>query len=179
MTLQQHTLDNGLTVILEENHSAPVVSMNIAVKVGSAMETDAEAGISHFIEHILFKGTPTRAVGQIAHDVEAAGGDINAYTSFDQTVYYINMASRFANEGLDILCDAIQNPLFDQIETEKECEVICEEIRRGQDNPSSLFSENLFRNTYGKHLYGRPIIGFEKVVKSFTGKDLKKFWKKW
>ncbi|MBI2343047.1 MAG: insulinase family protein [Deltaproteobacteria bacterium] len=174
-----HTLDNGLTVLLEENHSAPVIALNLLVKVGSAMEQTHEAGISHFIEHMLFKGTPTRPTGEIAHDVEAAGGDINAYTSFDQTVYYINMASRYADEGLAILADAVQHPLFASAEITREAEVICEEIRRSEDNPGHQLSEFLFAHTYGTHPYGRPIIGSVKTVKSFTQRDLRNYWERW
>src|SRR3989338_11596527 len=107
MKTKTHTLSNGLTVVLEENHSSPVLSFNALFKVGSADETDAEAGISHFIEHMLFKGTQNRKVGDIARDVESAGGEINAYTSYDQTVYYINMSKLFGDKGLEILADAI------------------------------------------------------------------------
>lgn len=175
----RHTLPNGFTVLLEENHSAPVISLNVLVKVGSAMEENAHAGICHFIEHMLFKGTPTRAVGAIARDVEAAGGEINAYTSFDHTVYYINMASRYAKTGLEILADAVLHPLFDHSETTREAEVICEEIRRGNDNPQHYLMEKTFEHIYGTHPYGRPIIGFDHTVKSFTGADLQAFWERW
>ncbi len=123
MAIQQYVLENCMQVLLEENHAAPVVSFQALVKVGSVCETDAEAGICHVIEHILFKGTPARPAGTIARDVEAAGGDINAYTSIDQTVYYINMATRFADTGLSILADAIKNPLFDAEELAREAEV--------------------------------------------------------
>ncbi|MBI4237896.1 MAG: insulinase family protein [Deltaproteobacteria bacterium] len=178
-TITRHTLPNGLTVLLEENRSAPVISLNLLVKVGSAMETAPEAGICHFIEHMLFKGTPTRPVGRIARDVEAAGGEINAYTSFDHTVYYINMASRYADEGLKILADAVQHPLFDAREVEREAEVICEEIRRGLDNPQHVLMEHLFAGAYGTHPYGRPIIGSAVTVKSFQHTDLRHFWQRW
>lgn len=175
-----HTLPNGMQLYLEEHRSAPVISFNVLVRVGSAMETDSEAGISHFIEHMLFKGTPTRAVGQIASDVEGAGGDINAYTSFDQTVYYINMASRYADQGLDILADAVQHPIFDAEETIRESEVICEEIRRGDDNPTHALSERVFEHCYGKqHRYGRPIIGYHTTVKSFRDHHLRDYWNRW
>lgn len=174
-----HTLKNGLTVVLEENHTAPVAALNFLVKAGSADETDAEAGICHVIEHMLFKGTKNRQVGQIAHDVEASGGEINAYTSFDQTVYYINMATRFMDRGLDILADAVQNPTFDPTELEREKEVILEEIRRERDSPGRWVGEILFQKAFTKHPYGRPIIGFDKTVKSFTQKTLFAFYQKW
>ncbi|MBI5299354.1 MAG: insulinase family protein [Deltaproteobacteria bacterium] len=174
-----YTLSNGLKIVLEENHTAPVISFNALVCVGSADETEDEAGISHLIEHMLFKGTPTRPVGTIARDVEGAGGDINAYTSFDQTVYYINMATRFADRGLEILTDAIQNPTFDAAELEREKEVVLEEIRRERDNPSRFVGEMLFQKAYLKHSYGRPIIGFEKTVKSFSREKLFEYFHRW
>jgi zinc protease len=168
-----------MTVLLEENHACPVISFNALVKVGSASETDKESGICHVIEHMMFKGTPTYPVGEIARSVEAAGGDINAYTSFDQTVYYINMASMFADKGLSILADALKNPLFDAQELDREKEVILEEIRREKDHPMRIISEDLFKHAYSRHPYGRPIIGFPKTVKSFTRKTLINFHRHW
>ncbi len=179
MTIQTHTLTNGMQVLLEESYAARVVSFNILVKVGSANETDAEAGMSHLIEHMLFKGTPTRPTGTIARDVEAAGGEINAYTSLDQTVYYINMASQFASAGLEILADAVQHPLFDADELAREKEVVLEEVRREQDNPSRMAVEYLFEHAYRRHPYGRPIIGFPKTVRSFTRDTVLSFFRKW
>ncbi len=179
MTVKTFTLDNGMTLLLEENRAAPVISFNALVKVGSAFETDAEAGMCHVIEHMLFKGTPTRPVGAIARDIEAAGGEINAYTSFDQTVYYINMATRFADKGLAILADALQHPLFDEDELAREKEVILEEIRREKDNPGRMVGELLFKHSYARHPYGRPIIGFPETVNSFTRKTLLDFFRRW
>ena len=179
MAIQEFRLDNGMQVLLEETHAAPVVSFQALVKVGSVSETDAEAGICHVIEHMLFKGTPARPAGTIARDVEAAGGDINAYTSIDQTVYYINMATRFADAGLSILADAIKNPLFDAEELSREAEVILEEIRREQDNPGRMVVEHLFRACFKVHHYGRPIIGYPQTVKSFTREQLLAFHKHW
>ncbi|MBT3182461.1 MAG: insulinase family protein [Deltaproteobacteria bacterium] len=179
MAIQTFTLDNGMEVVLEENHTSKVVSFSALVKVGSVNETEKEAGICHVIEHMLFKGTPSRPAGTIAMEVEAAGGDINAYTSLDQTVFYINMAMRYADKGLAILADALMNPLFDQEELEREAEVILEEIRREQDNPSRMAAEYLFQNAYKVHPYGRPIIGYPKTVKSFNHKALMDFYRRW
>src|SRR5687768_1811891 len=94
-SVNKYRLPNGLTVLLEENHHAPVISLNVGVKVGSSDETDEEAGLSHLLEHMVFKGTPSYGPGEIAKIVEASGGELNAYTSFDQTVYYINLAARY------------------------------------------------------------------------------------
>ena len=101
-------LDNGMTVILEEGHSARVVAFQMFVRTGSADENDKEAGIAHVFEHMLFKGTEKRKVGQIAGEVEAAGGYINAYTSYDNTVYHLAVASRYFDTGLDIISDGIE-----------------------------------------------------------------------
>src|SRR3989338_6602833 len=127
------TLANGLQVILFENDAAPVVSLNLWANVGSVNETDSEAGICHLIEHMIFKGTGRRPVGQIAKEVEAAGGDMNAYTSFDETVFYINMSSKRLEVGLDILADAATDPTFDETELTREKEVVVEEISRSED----------------------------------------------
>ncbi len=178
MHITKHTLSNNMNVLLCESHTAPVSSFNVLVCAGSAIETNAEAGLCHVIEHMIFKGTPTRAVGAIARDIEAAGGEVNAYTSFDQTVFYINMASRFADKGLEILSDAVQNPLFDASELARELEVICEEIKRGNDSPSHRISESLFRHAFSTHTYGRPIIGFSETVKSFTREKVATFYRK-
>jgi zinc protease len=179
MAIRTFTLKNGMQVLLEENHAVKVVSFQALVKVGSASETIPEAGICHVIEHMLFKGTPARPTGTIARDIEAAGGDINAYTSIDQTVFYINMAMRFADRGLAILADAIKNPLFDAEELARETEVILEEIRREQDNPGRMVLENLFHTAYRVHTYGRPIIGTVESVKSFTREQLLDFHRRW
>jgi len=179
MSIRTYTLENGMQVLLEEDRSARVVSFNVLVKVGSANETDDEAGLCHVIEHMLFKGTPTRPAGAIARDVEASGGEINAYTSIDQTVFYINMASRFSDRGLSILADAIMNPLFDAEELEREKEVILEEIRREQDNPGRMVNEHLFQEVFKTHTYGRPIIGFPETVRSFTRGRTAEFYRRW
>src|SRR3954468_9236122 len=100
------TLPNGLTVLLQRSRTAPVVAMQLWVKVGSADELPHEAGLAHLHEHMLFKGTKRRGPGEIARTVESCGGDINAWTSFDQTVYHLVVASDFFDEGLDVLADA-------------------------------------------------------------------------
>jgi len=178
MLITKHTISNGMQVLLCEKRNAPVISFNALVYAGSAIEKPKESGMCHVIEHMIFKGTPKRSVGQIASDIEAAGGEVNAYTSFDQTVFYINMASRFADKGLEIIADAILHPLFDKVELEREIEVICEEIRRGKDNPAHCISEDLFDHSFKKHTYGRPIIGVYNTVRSFARKDVHTFYKK-
>jgi len=175
----KYELDNGLTVILEENHSSPVVAVNTWVKVGSACELEGEYGIAHVHEHMLFKGTKNRGVGEIAKIIESNGGDINAFTSFDETVYFVVIASRFVDTALDVLSDAVGNSLFDQGELDKELEVVLEEIRRGEDSPSRNLSEKLFSTAYEVHPYKRPIIGTSDSVRSFNREKIVNFYKKW
>ena len=177
--ITKYKLDNGLTVILEENHASPVVAVNVWVKTGSACEVEGEYGLAHVHEHMLFKGTEKRQVGEIAKVIEGSGGDINAFTSFDETVYYVVIASRFLDTALDVLSDAMQNSTFDPDELNKELEVVVEEIRRGEDSPSRNLSEMMFSTTFKEHPYGRPVIGTEESVRSFTREGITDFYKKW
>ncbi len=177
--IEKYRLDNGLTVILEENHSSPVVAVNVWVKTGSACENEGEYGLAHVHEHMLFKGTTKRDVGEIAKVIESSGGDINAFTSFDETVYYVVIASRFLDTALDVLADAIQNSTFNPQELKKELEVVLEEIRRGKDSPGRNLSEKMFRVAFEKHPYGRSVIGSVDSVRSFSRQSVTDFYKKW
>ena len=176
---RQFTMDNGLKVILEENKTSPVVALQIWVKVGSADENDEEAGICHFIEHMLFKGTDKRKVREAAREIESLGGTINAYTSYDQTVYHITIASRYAETGLDILSDAIQHSTFDPLEFDREREVILEEIRRGEDDPSKKLFKQTMATLYRQHPYRRPVIGYQNTIRLIQRNQMVTFFKKW
>ena len=173
-----YTLPNGLKVILLENHRAPVTSMLVWVKVGSVSEKEGGYGLAHLMEHMMFKGTKVRGPGEIAREVESSGGEINAYTSYDQTVYYINMASRFQDKGLEILSDMVFNPVFDPVEFSREKEVVLEELRRGEDSPQRNLSKTLFAAAFPNHPYGRPIIGFSSDVKGVSREQALDFYHK-
>src|SRR5262249_46645001 len=129
-----------------------------------------------------FKGTlghdgkPGRGVGEIAAEIEKSGGDINAWTSFDQTVYHVVLAQRFFDAGLDVLADAIQRSAFEKDELAKELEVILEEIKRSEDSPGSRTSKALFETAFKHHPYRRPVIGYSEVVKAFTRDDVTTFF---
>jgi len=127
-------LKNGMTVILEKRN-LPVVSVAFAVKNGGVNEKEEEKGISHFIEHLLYKGTPTRNAKKIADDIEKRGGDLNGFTSEEITAYWCKMPSRYLDTALDVLSDMIKNSVFDEKELEKERKVIFEEIKMYHDNP--------------------------------------------
>ncbi|MFQ5900965.1 MAG: M16 family metallopeptidase [Thermodesulfobacteriota bacterium] len=172
-------LDNGLTVILEENNSAPVAAIQVWVKAGSADEDAEEAGIAHLLEHMLFKGTERRGVGDIAREIESVGGDINAWTSFDQTVYHIVVASRYLELGLDLLSDAVRNSTFDPQELEKEKMVVQEELRRGEDSPSTKLNKRVMAESYTTHPYHRPVIGFMDTVEAIDREKVLGFVRRW
>lgn len=172
-------LENGLTVVLQENHASPVVAFQMWVGVGSADELKGEEGLAHVFEHMLFKGTKNRAVGEIPQDVERAGGQINAWTSHDETVFHVTLASRYAHEGLDILSDAVQNAALDPRELAVELDVIREEIRMGEDTPQRVSVHQLFGGVFKKHPYGRPVIGYDRTVRKFDRELVHGFYKSW
>jgi zinc protease len=168
MTPLRFQLENGLKVVLLQSRAAPVVAFQAWVSVGAADEEPEVAGIAHVFEHMLFKGTERRGVGQIAQEIEAAGGDINAWTSFDQTVYHLVLASRYFDTGLDILSDAVLRSSFDPVELERELLVVLQEIKQGEDSPSRVVTQALFSTAFSQHPYQRPVIGFEASVKALT-----------
>ncbi len=170
--VDKYTLANGLTVVIRENHSSPVVAVQVWVKAGSATEPEARAGMSHILEHMAFKGTKRRGPGQIAREVEALGGEINAYTSYDQTVYHITISGRYLGNALDILADTLENSVFDAGELAREREVILEELRMNEDDPDRTNSKDLFRAAYRVHPYGRPVIGEADTIRKTTRDDL-------
>lgn len=168
----KYQLANGMSVILLESHKSPVLAAQIWVKTGSADETRKEQGISHFIEHLLFKGTKNYKVGQIANVIEGCGGELNAYTSFDQTVYYITISSKFGHKALEVLSEMVQFPTFLETEIDNEREVVLEEIKRSNDSPDRKAVQLMFSNCYRNHPYGVPVIGYDRIVKKLSRKEI-------
>ncbi len=165
-------LKNGLKVLLLESHKSPVISVQMWVKTGSADEKRGEEGISHFIEHLVFKGTRKYKVGEIASIVEASGGELNAYTSFDQTVFYVTISKQFSDVGLDVISEMMGFPTFDAQEIDNEREVVIEEIKRGQDSLSRAGSQLMFSTVFKGHPYAIPVIGYEKNIRKFSAKKI-------
>jgi zinc protease len=165
-------LDNGLKCLFEQRKGTGVVSIQVWVKVGSKYEDDRIAGITHFIEHLIFKGTGEGGGYEIAPKIEALGGSINAFTSYDNTVYHIVVPETAFETGLELLIGAVKNPLFPDKEIAKEKRVIIEEIKMGEDNPQRKLFKELFSLSYEGHPYGRPIIGFERTVSSTQRADI-------
>lgn len=173
------TLDNGLRVAIQEDHFAPVVAVQMWVKAGSADETPDVAGAAHVHEHMIFKGTARRPVGAIAAEVESSGGNINAFTTADHTVYHLVLASRYLSTGLDIIADALQNTTFDPSELAKELQVVMEEWKRGEDSPTSRAATELFRLAFAVHPYGRPVIGFRETIEALNRERVVNFYQRW
>ena len=169
-------LKNKLKVLLIQSHKSPVVSVQMWVKTGSADEKKGEEGISHFIEHLVFKGSSKFKVGEIANVVEASGGELNAFTSFDQTVFYVTISKNYSDVALDVVSQMMGYPIFDPKEIDSEREVVCEEIKMGKDSPQRRSSQLLFSTAFKKHAYGIPVIGYDKNVRSWSAKKIKSFY---
>lgn len=177
--ISRRTLKNGLTVLVKEVYPASVVCLSLWTKVGSFYENDNIAGISHFVEHMLFKGTSSRAVGKIPQQIHALGGYINGFTTYGCTCYWIVLPSRYFRTALEIMADAVKNPLFDPAEIKKESQVIVEEIRMYQDRPESFCFERLMELAYNVHRARRPITGYESVVSALSCDDIVNFYKEY
>lgn len=169
-------LKNKMKVILVPSHKSPVVNVQMWVKTGSADEKKNEEGISHFIEHLVFKGTEKYKVGEIANLVEASGGELNAYTSFDQTVFYVTISKNYLDTAVDVIAQMMGHPTFDKDEVHSEREVVCEEIKMGMDSPGRSSSQLMFKSVFKKHPYGLPVIGYEKNVRSWPVKKIQNYF---
>ena len=170
--------DNGLTLITREDHTAPVVSAQAWCKAGSIDEGKwLGAGLSHILEHMLFKGTKTRGAGRIDQEVQEAGGYMNAYTSFDRTVYWINVPNTGAHTAIDILCDIVQNASLPPEELEKEKDVIVREMDMNQDDPGRRSSRRLFETAYTQSPYRYTIIGYPDVFNQVQREDVLAYYR--
>lgn len=172
------TLENGLALIIREDPSAPVVSVQAWCKAGSIDEGKwLGAGLSHMLEHMLFKGTARREGGKIDQEVQDAGGYMNAYTSFDRTVYYVNAPSSGAKVAIDILCDIMQNAALPADEVEKEKQVILREMDMNQDDPSRRASRRLFETAYIRNPYRFTVIGYPDIFNEISREDIVAYYR--
>ena len=172
-----YQLKNGLNVILSPQEDLPILTSVMLYPVGLRHETEGQRGISHFIEHMLFKGTQRFGKGEIDRISLQCGGNNNAYTSLDATIYTINIPSEYCELVLEIEADRMVNPLFDPEEVSAEREVILEEWRTAEDDPDDAFWQQLSQVAMQDHAYGHPVLGYEKDIRSFTAEDLKAFFK--
>ena len=169
-------LKNGVTVLFEKRKQN-VVSVSASVKEGSAFESEDKKGISHFIEHLMFKGTKTRNYKEIAKEIEKKGGVLNAYTGEDITCYWNKLPSKHLTTGLDIVSDLILNPKFDPAELEKERFVILEEIKMYHDTPS-LYVQDKIKSLLFKKPFGLSGLGTPKNICKFSREDIARYFKK-
>ena len=172
------TLPNGLTIIVKEDRSAPVASLQAWCGTGSIHEGKwMGAGLSHILEHMLFKGTETRKAGDIARQIQDQGGMINAYTSFDRTVYWIDVPSSGAMGALDILADAMIHSTLPEEEYGKEQEVIRREFAMGFDDPGRQGTQLMLRTVFGESPFRHPVIGYLDVYNRLTRDDVMEYYR--
>ncbi len=167
LTFNSSKLSNGLTILTYNMPNVSSVTINLIVNVGSRYEESSEIGISHFLEHMAFKGTTTRSAKQIAEEFDSIGGYFNAYTSHEQTVYYSKILNENCYKALEILADIIQNSIFSKEEIAKELQVILQEIAHVQDNPDELVYEKLYNSAYENQALGRSILGTNDSLAKF------------
>ncbi|MBI5382036.1 MAG: insulinase family protein [Opitutae bacterium] len=171
--IERTVLPNGLTLIVKPDQSAALASVQVWVKTGSIHEGAClGAGISHFLEHMIFKGTARRAGREISATVQAHGGYINAYTTFDRTVYYIDLPAEHTGLALDVLADAVLHSTLPADEVKRERDVILREIAMTRDDPDQRLGEGLFDTAFRAHPYRYPIIGHRDVFATLTRDDL-------
>jgi len=171
----RHTCKNGVRVVLENIPTVRSVAIGVWIKTGSSNETPELNGVSHFLEHMFFKGTKTRNAKEIAESFDSIGGQVNAFTSKEYTCYYAKVLDTHADYALDVLGDMFFNSLFDEGELEKEKNVVLEEIKMYDDTPDDLVHDLLSNIMYEKHPLGYPILGTEDTLKTFNGDTLRQY----
>lgn len=172
-------LPNGLLVYIIKDDRFPLVCTRLYVRAGSANESASQAGISHVLEHMVFKGTEHHPKGEIARKVESLGGYLNAATSFDKTWYLTDMPSEYWQTGLEVIKEMAFQATLDSAELEAEKNVVISELQRGEDSPQRKLYEDLQVSALKNTPYGRPIIGYVDTIKSITVDDLRAYTKKW
>src|SRR5512132_3214786 len=176
-TVRRVVLPNGMRVLIRRDDSAPVVAIVTYVSAGYFDETDDVVGIAHVLEHMFFKGTPTRGVGEIARQTKAVGGYLNAATIYDHTSYYTVLPSSSFAAGLDVQFDAYANSLIDADELARELEVIIQEAKRKADNPGAVATETLFELLHDRHRIRRWRIGREPGLRALTREAMLRFYR--
>ena len=176
MTFDQITLPNGLRIIGERIEHFRSVSVGLWLGTGSQYEAAGEAGLSHFLEHMVFKGTARRSARQIAEEMDAVGGQLNAFTAKECTCFYAKVVDEHLPLAMDVLADLVTAPAFDSAELEKEKGVVIEEINMAEDTPEDVVSELLMLAHYGQQPLAMPILGEAEQIQSYTSDDLRRYW---
>lgn len=165
-------LDNGMRVVTERIPTLKSVTVGIWVNTGSRDERSAQAGYSHFIEHMFFKGTRSRSATEISREIDGLGGEMNAFTTRETTTFYVKVLDQQLQQALELLADLFHHSRFDSKEVEKEKQVVLEEIRMVQDDPEDLVQELHTGQVLGRHPLGRSILGREETIQSLKRPDL-------
>ena len=166
-TIHREVLDNGLTILTEQMDHIRSVSMGVWLKAGSRNEEAERNGISHFVEHMVFKGTTRRSAEDIAREVDSIGGNIDAFTGKEAVCFNMMVLDEHLPIAVDVLSDMVLHPVFDEAEIGRERGVIAEEIKMDEDNPDSLVHEIFTQNFFKNHALGRPILGTKETVRKF------------
>jgi len=174
----RYVLPNGVPVIIEEHRASDVVALQLWVQAGARDETATELGLAHYLEHMLFKGTPTRPAGFVEREVEGVGGRINAGTSWDYTFYHTVLPARQAAAGIEMLVDVGINASLEEAQLQAEKQVVLEEMRLNEDNPRRFLVRQLFGHAFGGHPYGRPVIGTAEVIGGLNRDTLVAFYRR-
>jgi len=172
MSVKTTVLDNGVTILTQEIPHVRSASVGIFSKCGSVFEKKGEEGISHFIEHMFFKGTERRSSEQLAKEIEGKGGMLNAYTSNENTAYYVRVLDTQVRQAIDVLADMYMNSKFDEEDVDTERSVILEEIARMKDDSESYVHTLFQANRWQNHPLGHPVIGYEETVSAFDSLDM-------
>ncbi|MEO8360530.1 MAG: pitrilysin family protein [Vicinamibacteria bacterium] len=178
MSAIRHVFENGLTLLVEPLSHVHSVAIGVFVRRGSRHENDHERGLAHFIEHLVFKGTGSRSAEQIAMDVDAMGGHMDAFTSKEYAAFHLRVLDTHVNKSAEILSDILVNPRFDKSDLSKEKTVILEEFSMVDDTPDDILGEMFSEKLWPDHPIGRPILGTRKALKAYTQDDVRKFFKK-
>ena len=168
-------LQNGLRVVSLKYPQYETVSLGIWVKTGSACEQEDNNGVSHFLEHMVFKGTASRTAAEISEDIENVGGQTNAYTSREFTAFYAKMLKDDAELAVDVLCELITSPQFAEDELLKEREVVVQEIKQTYDDPGDIVFDYMQAQAFAGQTMGRPILGTAERVRSFGARELRHY----
>ncbi len=173
--VQVTKLNNGLIVISDSIDSVETISLGIFVNVGSVNEEYNQKGLSHFLEHMVFKGTTNRSALQISNEIESVGGIINAFTGQEMTGFHVKILKEHLSLAIDIISDMLQNPTFDPVEFDRERKVVIQEIKMVNDSPDDYISD-LFQSTcFTNEQLGSPILGFEEGILSYTPDDMRHY----
>src|SRR5579862_8326595 len=175
--IERTVLPNGVRVVTERMSNVRSVSVGVWIGTGSREESAHESGISHFIEHMVFKGTKNRTAEQIARSVDSIGGGLDAFTSKELVSYNVKVLDEHLPQAFDVVADLVRNPLFEKADIEKEKGVILEELKMEVDNPEYLIHEIFSSHFWKGHALGRPILGTKQTIRGFDRDKVERYYR--